>query len=801
MTTKSTSRHQRPVTVFPAVSTHDPPPRRQSVAMKPSPPSRTHTHAPTANLTTSVPLLSPTEKYLKSSLHAKAKHGKERMSYAELSTREVEQYAQAPIASGSSITPDIDVRAGKRRRLSVSRYEDAWQSEEDARLLNKAFRNAEDDLVVKDAQIAALRQELLHAQTSHHRKESELRQDLLFLHIMAQQRATRDHEKEKIGLHRLVAFLRVDHEKQTETLKEQHRSELESERTRHQQALAQALKEKQHAVDRSHSAYLQVQNMHTVMEHANAVAKTFESDLDDLRRLDIEEAEQREKDRRGLPPSYDSISAIDKYISPYGANRNRDNGTLDLDNIETTITSNFMRDLRAANRTSLALREHEERSRACGAGSMLFHSAMLAFATACQHLRSLLENAIESHLEPNKSCGIVDNNEGPPRQSSRSAEFDVNSPVFKLPTLAELGIPVHLGPAPASSDTRTVEHPIDLFRRAPAAPIPSINEMTPLPGVDAIIAVTDRISNTIFDLCTHVFAALDVREYCSEKLCNNKCIRLGQWLRLADDTLLQCLKRRLEATAVEDVFLKQVDQSLTCEKCKSDHCGGYCLRLHMLSYNITRLKSIRRTLDKVSSSTRAGVYFNDTMNWLRDNLEKERELSAKAALPPGRQVTPVMTDEEMALAMQYSVLDATQAAAQRAIQREDPPDEVARRLQAVRDLHFPGPRYRIVSAIDGTSSTPSSPAGESDSGQRHASAGQSNDRIETFVNRAHRHAEPPGVSSSGTRTSSSLAGDRSALLFHDGSPRPSASGVQTRAQHRMAARMRQQSDYLQDDDV
>lgn len=103
--------------------------------MKPSPPSRTH--APIVDHSTSVPLLSPTEKYLKGSLRAKAKHGKARMNYAELSTRETEHYAHAPIASGSSMTPDIDIRAGKRRRLSVSRYEDAWQSEEDVRLLNK----------------------------------------------------------------------------------------------------------------------------------------------------------------------------------------------------------------------------------------------------------------------------------------------------------------------------------------------------------------------------------------------------------------------------------------------------------------------------------------------------------------------------------------------------------------------------------------------------------------------------------------------------------------------------------------
>ncbi|KAM3420403.1 hypothetical protein BST61_g3677 [Cercospora zeina] len=817
MTNKTTAKRRRPVTtVLPAVSTHVASPHRhrhrhRSASMKSSSPSRTHAHAPAAHLPTpSLTLLNSAEKCLSSPAPAQAKHGKARANDGELSIAETEQYVHGPTASGSTVPPDPapsshdSHRAGKRRRVSVSRYEDAWQREEDVRLLNKAFRTAEDSLAVKDAQITALRQELLHVQTSYQRKESELRQDLLFQHIMAQQRATRDHEKEKIGLHRLVAFLRVDHEKQSEALKEQHRTELESERTRHQQALAQAFKDKQLAMDRSNSAYMQVQSMHTVMEHANAVSKVLESDLDDLRRLDIEEAEQRERDQRGLPPPYHAILDTEEYISPYGANRHRDNGTLDLDNIEATITSNFMRELRAANRTSLALREHDERSRAAGAGSMLFHSAMLAFATACQHLRCLLENAIEGHLESNKSCDIVDNDTSS-REPGTTTEIDMNSPFFaptsKLPTLANPGPPAHFNVNPASSDTGTIQHPIDLFRRAQIAPVSNAREKPILPGSDAIIAVTDRISNTLFNLCTHVFAALDVREYCSERLCNNKCIRLGTWLRLADDTLLRCLKRRLEATAVEDVFSQAADQSLTCTKCMSEHCGGYCLRLHMISYNITRLKSIRRTLDKISNPTRAGMDFNDTMNWLRDNLEKERELSANAVLPPGRQTTTVMTAEEMALAMQHSLLDATQAAAQRAIRREDPPEEVARRLQAVRDLHFPGARYRIVSAMAGPPARLSPPAASeiysavpagNQTPSRQTGLVQSNDQIETFVNRAHTvHGLPDVSTNAWARTSSSLDRERNTAHASDETARAPISSVQTRAQRRISSSTRQ----------
>jgi hypothetical protein len=141
---------------------------------------------------------------------------------------------------------------------------------------------------MKDAELASLRQELVRARTSYERKESELRQDLLFRHIIAREQATRDHEKEKISLHRLITFLKGDHEKHVEQLEADHRTALTKEQTRTQDALAQAVKQKQLAQQRETAAFMQIQHMNTVMEHANALSKTYEGDLTELQRIDIE---------------------------------------------------------------------------------------------------------------------------------------------------------------------------------------------------------------------------------------------------------------------------------------------------------------------------------------------------------------------------------------------------------------------------------------------------------------------------------------------------------------------------------
>ncbi|USW58866.1 hypothetical protein Slin15195_G121850 [Septoria linicola] len=654
----------------------------------------------------------------KPSISTDVKHGKARMHEDEPSIAQVQQYAQMrsrPSADSSEASRpgrnDYDgPRSSKRRRLSVERHENIWEGAEDVKMLNKAYRAAEDALDMKDAELASLRQELVHARTSYERKESELRQDLLFRHIIAREQATRDHEKEKISLHRLITFLKGDHEKNIEKLEEDHRTALTKEQARTQDALAQAVKQKQLAQQRETTAFMQIQHMNTVMEHANALSKTYEGDLTELQRINIEELEERERDHLGLPPAYDSLQDIKGYRTPYEAARHRDAGDLDLDTIEATITKTFMRQLQAANCASLALREHADRAKAAGSGSLLYHKAMLAFANACMDLRKLYDHAIERKTDTDKSQSTAESSPSSVRRLpsllSVTPPTAGSKAIAKLPSLSDLGLPAFKTKEAQTNDTPMCEHPVDLFMRFDR---PSRNKSMSVAEVahsKATIAVADRISYIMYDLCTHIFAALDVREHGSERLCHSRCARLGTWLRLADDALLQCLKRRLEATVVEELRPQCFDSTVSCSKCASEHCGGYCLRLQMLSYNINKLKAVRRGFDKISSPTRAGMYFTDTWHWLKDTLENERQISANILLPPTRQPTPEMTEEEMALAIQHSALDPATAAAREAIRQQSSEAELAQRLQAIRNEHFPRPRFAILSQITRPQPTP-----------------------------------------------------------------------------------------------
>ena len=433
----------------------------------------------------------------------------------------------------------------------------------------------------------------------------------------------------------------------------------------------------------------------------------------------IQEEAERNKANLGEPPAYDALQDIKGYRTPYAAVRHQDNGTMRLDNVKATVTTNFMRELSSATRTSMAMREHEDRSKASGAGSALFHGAMLAFVSACQQLRALLDQAIEGKLAFG-SMQVVQRHDMPPSKlpslRNTTSQSSASKSISKLPSISDLGLPESTSKSATAKDKkahdpRTVPHP--------SREVPSGDKSSPLEAapsdLSSIIAITECITDIIYELCTNIFAALDVREYGSERLCTNRCSKIGVWLRLIDDTLLKALTRRLEAEAVLGLKREQhtgsFPRTMVCSKCNSEHCAGYCARLHLISLNTTKLRSIRRNFDKMSSPGRIGMYFNNTYQWLKEALENERQIAASAASPPTRQLTPVMSDEDMALSMQNSVLDETQIAARDAIRRDAPAEEVNRRLQAIRDRHHPRPeRTRPAQPVFTPAPAPITPA-------------------------------------------------------------------------------------------
>lgn len=629
--------------------------------------------------------------------------------------------------------PTIELKHANSRPPSLAQYGSgrrdsgtSWSSESGAvspkrRKLNKAFRTAEDEISSKDAQIAALQQELLNVRSGYERSELKLRQDLLLRHLLDQERAERDHEREHFRLKRVVNYLEGCHHRALTTLMHEHQRALAAEYLRTQDALCLAVKDRQEAQDREIAAFAYAQTLQSMVEHTNTVANTLECDLVELQRLDNEEAAERHRNNRGEPPSYESLQDMRSYRTPYEANRNQDAGAMTLDHVKAVIRSNFMRDLAGANRSSLALREYGDESQVSGAGFHLFHTAMLAFVTACMQLNALLDRAVEGRLD----------------LGSMHTQYGVDQlPSWKPSTVRNT----------TTNDKEACIHPAD----GTPAWEPASENMPTAHNADSrdlssIVATADIVAEMIYDLCTHIFAALDVREYSSEQLCNGKFSRLGVWLRVADDTLLKALKHRLEAEPVFD--LKEMchhgpfTRTLECSKCESEHCGGYCTRLHMIGFNITKLKALRRSFDRISSPDRIGEYLYYTYQWLEDTLEHERQIAAYAAMPPTRQVTPVMSD------MATPAMDDAQTAAEMsAIRLDAPAEEVAWPLQDVPDRHHP--------RLAATNSVPLSPvplSATTPAEQDHSAPSSSTYR------RLLWNAIHPVASSSGTRTRAQLS--------------------------------------------
>lgn len=389
------------------------------------------------------------------------------------------------------------------------------------------------------------------------------------------------------------------------------------------------------------------------------------------------------------------------YRTPYEANKHQDAGAMAIGHVKAVILSNFMSDLAGANRTSLALREHEDPSKVSGAGSHLFHTAVLAFVTACMQLSALLDRVVEGRLDLGSMHTQYGVDQLPSWKLSTLLSISEASrgakSTAKLPKVAELGLPKVTVRSTTTDDKEAGIHPTD---GTPAWEPASENMPTAHNAgsrdLSSIVATADLVAEMIYDLCTHTFAALDVREHSSQILYNSNCSRLGVWLRLADDTLLKALTHRLEAEAVFD--LKEMrhhgplTRTLECSKCKSEHCGGYCTRLQIISFNITKLEALRRSFDRIASPGREGIYFISTYQWLKDALEYERQIAANAAMPPTRQGTPLMSAMDMTRAMATPAMDDAQtAAAMPAIRLNAPAEEVAWHLQDVHDRHDPRP--------------------------------------------------------------------------------------------------------------
>lgn len=115
------------------------------------------------------------------------------------------------------------------------------------------------------------------------------------------------------------------------------------------------------------------------VEHLQILNATFESDLDDLRAIDNENATRRADEHRGLPPAYGNLDDEDRF-PPYS--RHEDAGTIEVAHIKRCIRRQWD--------------TAEDRALRCAtptAASKVFNDLSYALSKVCYSLANLTEAA------------------------------------------------------------------------------------------------------------------------------------------------------------------------------------------------------------------------------------------------------------------------------------------------------------------------------------------------------------------------------------------------------------------------
>ena len=125
-------------------------------------------------------------------------------------------------------------------------------------------------------------------------------------------------------------------------------------------------------------------------EHLQSLNKTMEEDLDELRRIENEDAAHRKKQAQGLPPAYGCLDDED-HQPPYVLHK--DGGTFDIASLKRSVRAKFSHNL-----VDAQIRTNDLRSSICPndkakADMNIFWSASIALKESCARLKAALECA------------------------------------------------------------------------------------------------------------------------------------------------------------------------------------------------------------------------------------------------------------------------------------------------------------------------------------------------------------------------------------------------------------------------
>ena len=130
-------------------------------------------------------------------------------------------------------------------------------------------------------------------------------------------------------------------------------------------------------------------------DHLQTLNKVLEEDLDELRRIENEEATHRRRCAAGLPPAYGSLDD-DNYEQPH---QHKDSGSLDVATFKRSIRADFERRLTASHSTAASMRLSGHAPEREVADSTLFVSLSAAVADACNNLKPVLEQEREVRIQ------------------------------------------------------------------------------------------------------------------------------------------------------------------------------------------------------------------------------------------------------------------------------------------------------------------------------------------------------------------------------------------------------------------
>ena len=377
--------------------------------------------------------------------------------------------------------------------------------------------------------------------------------------------------------------------------KRRHEKEVSEYKVKLEKAIEKSLMERSQTL----SAQSTAESYRLDTEHLQHVSDTLQTDLEELRVVEVEDKRARKDGRRDLPPAYGNLDDEERF-PPYS--QHADAGSIEIAHIKREIRRKF------GNKIDEALAKPEK-------GSNTFCRLSVALEEVSQDLNTILETAKDvpvSHAHAQSNRYIT--------QQMRSTDISEQLIAMKerLPTTPAMMLAIAAdaydkrGKTTADKRTRRKEHKatrptLTLIQNANAAPY-----------------VADRITKLLLDLLWRTVSACELRP----RPRNLNALMFGPSLTVMH-------------TSVDEVFAAAL--RLTFSKSHS---------LTAFQYYLTQLEMVAKKFKTLGAEmTGYGVhnglshfnFFSKTLLWLNEQVEKERELRANDVQVP-RDEKPVPFD-------------------------------------------------------------------------------------------------------------------------------------------------------------